>query len=68
MAIGIVVGKISTLIVLIVVFYLLLTPISFVAKIVGERVIDLTIEKDRQSYWMVKENKVLDKSDYEKQY
>lgn len=68
MGIAMVLGWVMTRLILTVLFYLLLTPISILSKLIGKQFLDLDIEKSRKSYWNVREVKDFQKIDYEQQF
>lgn len=68
MRLALVLSWIMTRLILILIFYLVFTPIGLVLKLFGKDLLDRRIEKGRSSYWNVKENKSFDKSNYERQY
>ncbi|MFH1727684.1 MAG: SxtJ family membrane protein [Pseudomonadota bacterium] len=63
-----VISWVMTRIILIILFYLILTPIAFLAKLIRKNFLDLKIDKTIPSYWIKKENKQINISDYEKQF
>ena len=68
MGLAIVLGWLSSRVILIVVFYLVLTPISLIAKISGKKFLDLKYKSEKDSYWIKREIIKPDRSSYEKQY
>lgn len=56
-------GWINTRVILIVIFYLLFTPIGLVMRLFGVDLLERKIDKGRDSYWKKREKKV---SDYER--
>ena len=68
MGLAIILGWLSSRIILIVVFYLVLTPISLIAKISGKKFLDLKYKSEKDSYWIKREIIKPDRSSYEKQY
>jgi uncharacterized protein involved in cysteine biosynthesis len=63
-----VLGWLNTRLILIVIFYLIFTPLGFVLKLWGFDLLDRNIEKDKESYWKRKEKRGPDFSDYERQF
>ena len=51
MAFAIVLGWVMTRVILIVLFYVGITPVALVARIAGKRFLSLDFEPDRASYW-----------------
>ena len=68
MGLAVVLGWLSSRIILLVVFYLVLTPISLIAKISGKKFLDLKYNSEKDSYWIKREIIKPDRSSYEKQY
>ena len=65
MKLAFVLSWINTRIILVLLFYLLFTPISLVMKLCGSDLLERKIEKSRESYWHKKEPKA-GKDHYEK--
>lgn len=65
MGIAFLLGWFMSRIILLVLFYALLTPIGFIAKLFGKQFLDLQFKSDLESYWIKKENKQID---YEKMF
>lgn len=55
---------INTRLILIVMFYLVFTPIGFIMRLFGIDQLGLKMEKDRESYWIRNERK----TNYERQF
>lgn len=68
MTISIILGWIMTRVILSVLFYLLVTPTGWLAKLLGKQFLDLKIDKNVSSYWISKEEQQLNKADYERQF
>ena len=58
-------GWINTRLILIIMFYLVFTPIGLVIKLFGLDLLDRKIEKEKHSYWIEKGKKI---SGYERQF
>jgi hypothetical protein len=52
MALAIVLGWVMTRVILVVLFYVGITPIALIARLVGKRFLDLGFEPARASYWV----------------
>jgi len=63
-----VLGWINTRIILIIVFYLVITPVGLLLKLFGKDILDIKIDKTKESYWTVKEKKQFSSQDYERQF
>ncbi len=68
MTLAILMGWLMTRIILTILFFIVLTPLAFVASIFGKKFLDLKIDKNRKSYWEKRDKKELSPLDYEKQF
>jgi hypothetical protein len=69
MTIALVLGWITTRVVLTVVFYLVVTPTALIARLSGKRFIDLRPDPGRESYWIEREKSDRDHHEqYEQQF
>ena len=68
MTLALVLGWCVTGVIMMVVFYLVVTPLSLVARWCGKDFLHTKFEKDAQSYWIPKENITRDKKTYENQF
>lgn len=68
MSLAVVLGFFSSRIILFILFYLILTPIGLIAKLSGKDFLDEKIDRTQKSYWNLRENKIYDKSQTEKQF
>ena len=68
MVMSVIMGFIMTRIIMVVIFYMIVTPVGFVASIIGKNFLDMKIDKTAKSYWMVREMVRKEKSDYERQF
>lgn len=59
---------INTRIMLIIIFFLVFTPISLILKIIRKDLLDIKIYHDKKTYWHKKEEKVFSNVDYEHQF
>jgi len=51
------------------IFYVVLTPTGFIAKLVRKEFLNIEFkESDKSTYWEPKDSKKVDKKDYEKQF
>ncbi|MBU0475040.1 MAG: hypothetical protein KKF62_12875 [Bacteroidetes bacterium] len=67
MTFAVIMGFVMTRVILSILFYLVITPISFLSKIFQKDFLNLKIEKDKKSYWNLR-NENYDKSSTEKQF
>jgi hypothetical protein len=68
MTISILMGWIMTRIILIVLFYVILTPIGLVARLMGKDFLNLKIDTNFKSYWIPRSSGKQDKISYERQF
>lgn len=68
MTFAVIMGWIMTRFILSILFYLVFTSISLVAKLLGNQLLDLKMNNSKKSYWNYKEPKEFKKSDYERQF
>ncbi|HTL48581.1 MAG TPA: SxtJ family membrane protein [Verrucomicrobiae bacterium] len=67
MGLALVIGAVMSRVILTLVFFLVLTPLSLLAKLRKEHLLDLVYSKDKETYWEKKENAENPQS-YERQY
>ncbi|MCF6268620.1 MAG: SxtJ family membrane protein [Melioribacteraceae bacterium] len=67
MALAVVLGFVMTRVILSILFYLIITPINFISRVFGKDFLDLKIEKEKKSYWNLRDEKYK-KSSTEKQF
>ena len=66
--IGFAMGWLVTRVILFILFYLFITPISILARKLGNRFLDLRFDRTKESYWLpVKENRN-NRENFEKQF
>lgn len=68
MTIAVLLGFVMTRLILIFLYYLVLTPISLIAKISGKKFIDYGFDKKKETYWNFREKKDVSPVDYERQF
>ena len=68
MAFALIIGYIMTRVILFILFYFILTPVSVISKVFGNQFLDIKINKTKESYWNYRKVKTFNKSDYEKQF
>ncbi|MBI1883577.1 MAG: hypothetical protein HYS08_05170 [Chlamydiae bacterium] len=64
MGIAFLLGSIVSRLILLLLFYLVMTPLGFIAKVMGKKFLDLEFDKKKDSYWINKDETV----NYEKMY
>lgn len=68
MTISILLGWVMTRLILSVLFYLLVTPMGLLFRLFGKRFLNTKIDKDAESYWVMREESASKKEDYERQF
>jgi hypothetical protein len=66
MGLALTLGWIMSRVLLIVLFYFVLTPIGFIAKLIGKKFLDIDYKVKKESYWIIRP--VDKKADYSKMY
>jgi hypothetical protein len=68
MTFAILMSWVMTRLILGILFYVGFTPMSFFAKLFGKDFLRLKFDKKAESYWIPKERRKFEKSDYERQF
>lgn len=68
MSLALLMGWVSTRVILSVLYFLVITPIGLIARITGKKFLDTKIEKSRVSYWNYRAKKNYDPAASEKQF
>ncbi len=68
MTIALIIGFFMTRVILCLLFYFIITPISLLSKAFGIRFLDKAIEKSKNSYWIQRDQNSFNEERYEKQY
>ena len=68
MSLAVVMGFIMTRVIMIIIFYLLVTPIGLIASITGKKFLDMKIDQNAKSYWLARDKSIKVKADYERQF
>jgi hypothetical protein len=68
MTLAVLLGWLMTRIILITLFYLVVTPIGLLAKICGKDFLNRKFNKTAQSYWIPRKATTSDKKNYENQF
>ena len=61
-------GFVMTRVILSLIFYLIFFPISVILKIIGKNLLQQKIDPNAKSYWIIREKKVYNPVNSEKQY
>ncbi|MBI4698764.1 MAG: hypothetical protein HY758_07645 [Nitrospirae bacterium] len=68
MTAAVILGWVMTRLILIILFYLVLTPIGLLGRLLGKSFLDSKFRTSSTSYWIPKAEKETEKSEYEKQF
>jgi hypothetical protein len=68
MSLAVVLSWFMTRVILSLLFYLGITPISFLGRLFGRRFLDVAMEDSKESYWIYREKQEKSQVTYEKQY
>ncbi len=68
MTLALILGWFMSRVILTILFYLVLTPIGFIAKIFGKRFLSLKIDTEEKSYWEKREERLPSITEYERQF
>jgi len=68
MTLALILGWFMSRVILTILFYLVLTPIGFIAKIFGKRFLSLKIDNESKSYWEKREGRSPNITEYERQF
>lgn len=63
-----VIGMMVTGILMILIFYLIFTPVGLFLRLIGKDILNLKADKKLKTYWIDKEKQQFNKSNYEKQF
>lgn len=61
-------GWVMTRVILVILFYLVITPMGLLARLVGKRFLDLKFDRGQDSYWLDKEAPAEAKKSFENQF
>ncbi|AFH50426.1 Hypothetical protein IALB_2723 [Ignavibacterium album JCM 16511] len=65
---SLVLGFVMSRVILTILFYVVVTPIGLLAKLVGKKFMPLGFDKNAKTYWEKRENPIKQKVDYERQF
>ncbi|MFH0734911.1 MAG: SxtJ family membrane protein [bacterium] len=68
MIIAVLLGFVSTRVILSILFYLIITPMALIFKMIGKDPLNIKIDKTKTSYWEYRENKKYEKIETERQF
>jgi len=63
-----IIGWIMTRVILTVLFYVVVTPLGLISRMLGHRFLDLKIDPARKSYWNNRSEKQIETNHYQKQF
>lgn len=62
MTLAVIIGWLMTRVILLVLFYFVVTPIGIIARVTGNKLLDIKFEPAAQSYWISKDSGIEGKS------
>ena len=68
MGVALLIGWVMTRVILIFLFYVVVTPLGFFARLSGKDFLDRSFDRTRESYWIDRKKTNDSKDDYEKQF
>ena len=68
MTLSILMGWLMTRVILIILFYGILTPIGLIGRLCGKDFLDIKLNKKAPSYWVLRGKQEYDKKSYEQQF
>jgi len=68
MMLALLMGFVMSRVILTILFYIVLTPIGLIAKLIGKKFMPLGFDKNAVTYWEKRENQVKQQIDYERQF
>tara|TARA_B100000029_G_C17579674_1_gene959232 strand:+ start:725 stop:1138 length:414 start_codon:yes stop_codon:yes gene_type:complete len=68
MIFAVIMGWFMTNIILILLYYTMLTPIGLISRLFGKRFLDLQWNREDKSYWKYRYQNLMDKARYKKQF
>ena len=68
MALAVVLGFFMSRLILVLLFYAIVTPIGLVMKLLGKDLLDERIDKNKTSYWLKRAGAAKSRESYENQY
>ena len=61
-------AKINTAVILTLVYFIIIAPVSVFLKLIGRDILDSEVEPARESYWEIREDPPFEKDNYDRQY
>ena len=68
MIVATIIGWAVTRIILTILYYAILTPVSILARVLGKDFLDQKIVPEQKSYWVVRANRTIDRKELEHQF
>jgi len=58
-------GKVNTFVFLSLIYFIIISPFAIFLKLIGKDLLNIKLLGSQKSYWLKKENKILEPKDYE---
>ena len=68
MSFGIIIGSVSSKIILLITFYLVVTPFALVSKLFGNKWLDISFKDRKNSYWIPRDKTKIETKSYDNQF
>lgn len=68
MIIAVVLGWFMSRLILFILYYIVITPLGFFLKLIGKDFLHRKIVKNTESYWEIRDKKISEQIDYERQF
>ena len=68
MSLGLILGAVMAPVILALLYFIGITPISLIGRATGKKFLDLDFKKETSTYWVLKDNSKRDKKSYETQF
>ena|SRR5580765_3327652 len=68
MSLALMLGFVMAHVILALLFFLVITPVGFAARILGKDFLSLKLDRQASSYWILRERKDIPAAEYEKQF
>jgi hypothetical protein len=68
MTLAVIMGWFVSRILLSILFFIILTPISLITRLFGKKYLDINRKDSKNSYWHIREKRDFEEAEYEKQF
>lgn len=68
MTLAVILGWFMTRVILSILYYIVITPIGLIAKLFGKKFIEKKFDRNKATYWNIRNNKEKLKEEYERQF